>query len=48
MEKSTPIGLIAGLGMIYGTIFMGQGWQTFFDVPSIVLVLGGTCRVLDG
>ncbi len=49
MEKSTPIGLIAGMGMIYGAIFMGQGWQTFFDVPSIVLVLGGTvCALLVG
>ncbi len=46
MEKSTPIGLIAGLGMIYGAIFMGQGWQTFFDVPSITLVLGGTASAL--
>ncbi len=46
MEKSTPIGLVAGLGMIYGTIFMGQGWQTFFDVASIVLVLGGTVAAL--
>ena len=46
MEKSTPIGLIAGLGMIYAAIFMGQGWQTFFDVASIVLVLGGTASAL--
>ena len=46
MEKSTPIGLIAGLGMIYGAIFMGQGWATFFDVASITLVLGGTVSAL--
>ena len=46
MEKSTPIGLLAGLGMIYGAIFMGVGWQTFFDVASIVLVLGGTISAL--
>ena len=32
--------------MIYGAIFMGQGWQTFFDVASIVLVLGGTVAAL--
>ncbi len=46
MEKSTPIGIVAGLGMIYGAIFMGAGWQTFFDVASIVLVLGGTVAAL--
>ncbi len=46
MEKSTPIGLVAGLGMIYGTIFMGTGWQTFFDPASIILVLGGTVAAL--
>jgi chemotaxis protein MotA len=46
MEKSTPIGIVAGLGMIYGAIFMGTGWQTFFDVASIVLVLGGTVSAL--
>ena len=46
MEKSTPIGLVAGLGMIYGAIFMGTGWETFFDVASIGLVLGGTISAL--
>ena len=35
--------------MIYGAIFMGQGWQTFFDIPSIILVFGGTvCALLVG
>ena len=32
--------------MIYGAIFMGSGWQTFFDVASIALVLGGTTAAL--
>ena len=46
MEKSTPIGLVAGLMLIYGAIFMGEGWQTFFDPASLVLVLGGTAAAL--
>ena len=46
MEKSTPIGIIGGLGLIYGAIFMGVGWQTFFDVAAIILVLGGTIASL--
>lgn len=46
MEKSTPIGLIAGLVMIYGAVFMGTGWQLFFDAASLILVLGGTVSAL--
>jgi chemotaxis protein MotA len=42
MEKTTPIGLVAGFVLIFGTILMGQGWSTFFDVPSMVMVIGGT------
>ena len=46
MEKSTPIGIVAGLVLIYGAIFMGEGWQTFFDPASLVLVVGGTVASL--
>ncbi|MFT5141876.1 MAG: chemotaxis protein MotA [Rhodothermales bacterium] len=42
MEKTTPIGLVAGFVLIFGTIMMGQGWTTFFDVPSMIMVIGGT------
>jgi chemotaxis protein MotA len=47
MEKSTPIGLVAGFILIFGTIMMGQGWTTFFNVPSMIMVIGGTiCGLL--
>ena len=42
MEKSTPIGLVAGLGLIFGAVFMGDGAATFFDPVSLLIVLGGT------
>ena len=42
MEKSTPIGLIAGLGLVFGAVFMGDGAKTFFDPVSLLLVAGGT------
>ncbi len=42
MEKSTPIGLIAGLGLIFGAIVMGDGAATFFDPVSLLIVWGGT------
>lgn len=41
MEKSTLAGLGAGVVLIYGAIFMGAGWITFFDPASLMLVLGG-------
>ena len=46
MEKSTPLGLIAGCGLIFGAIFLGSGWLTFFDPASLVLVVGGTAAAL--
>lgn len=46
MEKGTAIGIGLGMVLIWGSIFMGSGWQTFFDIPSIVIVLGGTISVL--
>ena len=42
MEKSTLAGLGTGLALIYGAIFMGTGWITFFDPASLLLVVGGT------
>ena len=46
MEKSTPIGLVVACVLIFGTILMGDGWQTFIDVPSILIVVGGTVAAL--
>jgi len=42
MEKSTFAGIGTGILLIYGSIFMGSGWMTFFDPASLLLVLGGT------
>ena len=46
MEKSTPIGLVGGFVLIFGTILMGDGWQTFLDPGSMLIVLGGTLAAL--
>lgn len=46
MEKSSPIGLVAGLVLIFGAIVMGDGWLTFLDPISAVLVFGGTAAAL--
>jgi chemotaxis protein MotA len=42
MEKATPAGLLAGFVLVFGAIFMGDGWITFFDPVSLLIVLGGT------
>lgn len=46
MEKSTPIGIVAGLALVFGVVFMGDGWETFFDVGAMTLVIGGTAAAL--
>ncbi|WP_412061180.1 motility protein A [Rubrivirga sp. IMCC45206] len=42
MEKSTPIGLVAGLVLVFGSVAMGDGASTFFDPKSLLIVVGGT------
>ena len=42
MEKSTPIGLVAGFGLVFGAVFLGDGAATFFDPVSLLIVWGGT------
>ncbi len=46
MEKATPIGLGLGLVLIFGTIFMGDGASMFLDIPSLIIVVGGTFAAL--
>lgn len=42
MDIATIIGLLAGLGLIAGTIVMGGNVGGFVDVPSLIVVVGGT------
>lgn len=47
MQKSTLVGLVAGFLVIFGAIFLGSGWSTFFDVGALLIVIGGTlCGML--
>ncbi len=46
MDKSTPIGIGVGLALVFIPIFLGTGAGAFFDIPSILMVLGGTIAAL--
>lgn len=42
MDLATLIGLVAALGIILSSIFLGGSATTFFNIPSILVVVGGT------
>lgn len=43
MDLASVIGLLGAIGMILGSLFAGGGsLGPFIDVPSILIVMGGT------
>ena len=42
MDIATLIGLVGALAMILGAIMMGGDLAAFINIPSVVIVLGGT------
>jgi chemotaxis protein MotA len=42
MDIASIIGLIGGVGMILGAMISGGGLGPFFDIPSVLIVFGGT------
>lgn len=46
MEKSTALGLLAGLALVSTAIMVDDGWQAFFDFSSFLIVGGGTAAAL--
>ncbi len=42
MDLATLIGVIAGASLIFISIFTGGGAQTFMEINSILIVMGGT------
>ncbi|MCH7673531.1 motility protein A [candidate division KSB1 bacterium] len=42
MDKGTVIGIVAGLGLVIVSMLMGGSVAAFFDIPSLLIVLGGT------
>jgi len=46
MDIASLIGIITGIGLIGFTILSQSGWQFFFNLPSILIVLGGTLAAI--
>ncbi len=42
MDIATIAGILAGFGLIVGTIVMGGGAATFIHLPSLMIVFGGS------
>ncbi|SLM27377.1 Flagellar motor rotation protein MotA (proton-driven motors) [Desulfamplus magnetovallimortis] len=42
MDLATIIGILLGIGAIIVTILLGSGLGLFIDIPSIMIVFGGT------
>ena len=46
MDIGTIIGIVAGLGLILASIMMGSGLGAFIDVPSVLIVIGGSVAAM--
>ena len=42
MDKGTLVGIVAGMGVVIGAMFMGGSIMAFIYIPSLLIVLGGT------
>jgi chemotaxis protein MotA len=42
MDLSTLIGIVVGFGLIIGSILLNGSLSAFWDVPSFLIVIGGT------
>jgi len=46
MDLGTVIGLVLTLALLFGAMAMGVGLGPYIDIPSILIVFGGTTGVL--
>ncbi len=45
MDIGTLLGMLLGFGLIVGSIMIGSGLMSFVDIPSVLIVVGGTFAV---
>ena len=47
MDIATVIGVIFGMIVVFGAIVAGGGWQSFVNIPSLAITIGGmTCATM--
>ncbi len=46
MDLATIVGLLAAFGLICGGILLGSPLMTFFDPPSVIIVMGGCLSLM--
>ena len=46
MDLATVIGMLGGIGFIVMAMILGGELGMFFDVPSVLIVFGGTLFVV--
>ena len=42
MDLATVLGIVLGFGLVIGSILMGGSLTAFIDIPSLLIVFGGT------
>lgn len=42
MDIATVLGILSAFGLVLAAIFMGGGLSLFIDLPSVMIVIGGT------
>jgi chemotaxis protein MotA len=45
MDIATVLGIVSAFGLVFAAIFMGSGLIIFINVPSLLIVVGGTVGV---
>ena len=46
MDLATLLGLVGAIGIVTAAILSGGSALVFFNIPSLLIVLGGTCAVV--
>ncbi|MCK5164983.1 MAG: MotA/TolQ/ExbB proton channel family protein [Desulfobacula sp.] len=42
MDIASIVGVVSGMGFVLGTILLGSSLMTFVNIPSVLIVMGGT------
>ena len=45
MDIATVLGIVSAFGLVLSAIFMGSGLKIFINIPSVMIVVGGTVGV---